>query len=169
MILRIIYWSASIIALASYALLMVIFAISKKDRDIKAFMLLLACMIGWTGSSLLMKMDAVPGFAFWSLMLSSLMIVLPPVTLHFVASLLGYQQGKLKRFLWFFGTVLMVGLNFAGVFVRDRVLVNSSYGMISVGYTIKWPIVFPVAFTLAAVIATFAILKKSVASGKANP
>lgn len=168
MILRVIYWSASIIALASYALLMVIFAVSKKDRNIRSFMLVLACMIGWTGCSLLMKTDAVPGFAFWSLMLSSLMIVLPPVTYHFVANLLGYQQGKLRRFLWFFGTVLMVALNFAGVFVRDRVLNDPGYGMISVGYVINWPIVFVVAFTLAAVAATFAVLKKAVASGKTN-
>jgi hypothetical protein len=78
MILRIAYWSASVIALAAYALLMVIFAISKKDRNIKSIMLVMSCMIGWTGFSLLMKLNAAPGFAFWSLLLTTSMIVLPP-------------------------------------------------------------------------------------------
>lgn len=46
MLSSILFWGVTIIALASYALLLLVFTISKKDRQIKAFMPVLLCLMG---------------------------------------------------------------------------------------------------------------------------
>lgn len=166
--MRIAYWTASMIALAAYALLMVVFSISKKDRNIKSIMLVLACTIGWTMASLLMKLNAFPGYAFWSVVLTTTMIYMPPVVYQFFSNLLGVVVRRLKRTLWLLSTVVMVVLNLFGVFVQDRTLMDAGSGMASVSYTIRWTVVFPAIFILFAVWATFRMVKKCYDAGKVN-
>lgn len=166
--MRIAYWSASMIALCAYALLMVVFAISKKDRNIKCIMLVLTCMIGWTGSSLLMKLDAFPGFTFWSTVLTTAMILFPPVFYQFAGNLLGNILKRYKRALWLIATFALMGMNIAGLFVRDRALVDGGNGMATVRYTVAWPAVFPWLFGLAALFFTFRLVKKTYDAGKAS-
>ncbi len=168
MLLRIVYWSISVIALASYAILLMIFAISKKDRSIKSFMLVLAFLLGWVGASLLMKLNALPGFAFWSMLLTAFMIVVPQVTLNFLTVLLDFEPGRLKRAIWFLLTAVLVGLNFTELYISHRELINLGNGLNTVAYTLNWPVVFPIAFTLVTVIGTMVLLKKAMNSGKAN-
>jgi hypothetical protein len=85
-----------------------------------------------------------------------------------MANLLGHGQRRLKRFLWFISTALLVVLNIFGLFVPDRVLNDLGNGMVSVSYTFRWPFVFPFAFALFAIVANFVLLKKSYDSGKVN-
>jgi len=166
--MRIAYWSASMIALSAYALLMVVFAISKKDRNVKSIMLMLACMIGWTGSSLLMKLNAFPGFAFWGTVLVSAMILFPPLYYQFAGNLLGFPPKRCRRALWMTGTLALLAMNVSGLFIRERLLVNQGNGMVSVHNTFAWPVVFPVAFGLFAIFCTLRLLKKSCDAGKAG-
>jgi len=60
------FWTVPIVALASYCMLMLFFALSQKDRYIRLFMLVLGALIVWTASSLFMKLQLYPGVMFWN-------------------------------------------------------------------------------------------------------
>jgi hypothetical protein len=165
MLSSILFWGVTIIALASYALLLLVFTISKKDRQIKAFMPVLLCLMGWTGSSLLMKLDTAPGFAFWNTLLVSFMLAVPAVVYHFVIVLTNSGKRKVKLF-WYLGTAAVVALNAADVFVGNRTLNIIGDGMVSVGYTVNWTAAIPAVFVLALVLDTVFLLRSSAKAGR---
>ena len=60
------FWGIPIITLATYLLLIFFFAISKKDKAIRAFQPILFALALWSASSLLMKLQLPPGPLFWN-------------------------------------------------------------------------------------------------------
>lgn len=66
MLYRLFFWGIPIGAFCSYMLLLIFFAISKKDKAIKAFQPLLLSLLLWVGGSLLMKLNCYPSVLFWN-------------------------------------------------------------------------------------------------------
>ena len=59
------YAFISIIALVCYVFLLLTFLAAKKNKLIRTFMLVLICMILWTGGSFCMRSTLWPGISFW--------------------------------------------------------------------------------------------------------
>lgn len=59
------YAFISIIALVCYVFLLLTFMAAKKSKLVNVFMLVLVCMILWTGGSFCMRTLLWPGLKFW--------------------------------------------------------------------------------------------------------
>ena len=64
------YAFISIIALVCYVFLLLTFLAAKKNKLIRTFMLVLICMILWTGGSFCMRSTLWPGISFCIICLS---------------------------------------------------------------------------------------------------
>ncbi|MGE4352453.1 MAG: HD domain-containing phosphohydrolase [Oscillospiraceae bacterium] len=69
MVYNLFFWGVPVITLATYLILIFFFAISKKDRAIRAFQPILFALALWSASSLLMKLQLPPGPLFWNKMM----------------------------------------------------------------------------------------------------
>lgn len=66
MLYNIIFWGVPVATLCTYLLLLFFFAVSRKDKAIWAFMLLLVCQVIWSAGSLMMKLQFPPNALFWN-------------------------------------------------------------------------------------------------------
>lgn len=83
--LEIFFWAVPIISLASYCILMLFLSLSKKDKFIRVFMLVLAALILWTASSLFMALQLYPGVLFWDRVMVMGMIAVPFLLYYFIS------------------------------------------------------------------------------------
>lgn len=75
-LLVLIYWGIPIIALTFSLGIFAILALSKKDKMINAFMLMMASMVLWSFATLMMKLSIQPGALFWNrVMVGALMLI----------------------------------------------------------------------------------------------
>lgn len=119
---------------------------AKKDSSIKAFMGLLTAFILWTGGAYLTRLQVYPGTGFWwKVSLTGLFLV--PYMYFLLVFAYTEQKGFFLKNLWGVGTAILVVLNFFDVFMTSPVLSVVDGKAVS-DYSIKWPAVFPILFTL---------------------
>ena len=150
---QIFFWTVPIVALASYCLLMIFFALSQKDKYIRLFMLVLGALIIWTAAALFMKLQLFPGVMFWN----RAMVVGTFLTPFLIYCFVSEFTGTLKvatTVIW--GTIAFgcVIANLLGFVVTDASVITD---IISVnGYQIKTVefvyILGPVAYPIYALM-----------------
>lgn len=119
---------------------------AKKDSSIRAFMGLLTAFILWTGGAYLMRLQIYPGTGFWwKVSLTGIFLV--PYMYFILVFAYTEQRGFFLRSVWGIGTVILVILNLFDVFMTTPVLTVVDGRAIS-DYSIKWPAIVPVIFTL---------------------
>jgi diguanylate cyclase (GGDEF)-like protein/putative nucleotidyltransferase with HDIG domain len=132
--LQIFFWAMPIIALASYILLMLFFSISKKDKLIRIFMLVLASLIVWTASSLFMKMQVYPGPLFWDRSMVVGMVIVPFLLYYFI-SVFTNSLNVFHLTAWGSMTVAAIIVNLLGYVVTSASVITE---MVTVnGYQYK--------------------------------
>jgi diguanylate cyclase (GGDEF)-like protein/putative nucleotidyltransferase with HDIG domain len=119
------FWAVPIIALASYCILMLFFSISKKDKFIRMFMLILASSIFWTASSLFMKMQLYPGPLFWNRMMVAGMVIYPFLLYCFV-SVFTNSSNIFRAAFWGIATIIALIVNFLGLIVTDAYVITNT-------------------------------------------
>ncbi|MDD2553321.1 MAG: diguanylate cyclase [Desulfotomaculaceae bacterium] len=133
-LLQIFFWAVPIIALASYCLMMMFFFLSKKDKFIRVFMLLLAALIVWTASSLFMKMQLYPGVLFWNRAMVMGMLTVPFLLYCFI-SVFTNSINYLQLAFWGVLTVAAVVLNLFGLVVIDAGVLTTTVTEYGISFT----------------------------------
>lgn len=126
------FWGVPIVALISYIFLLIFIMISRKDRPMKAFALVLISLIVWTGSSLLMKMNISPSPLFWNKIM---------LTGAFMASLFMYifigaftnTRDVGRTAIWSLVTVFAITVNLFGLVVTSAEMETAGVFSISSG------------------------------------
>jgi diguanylate cyclase (GGDEF) domain/uncharacterized domain HDIG len=95
------------VALASYCLLLLFFAMSQKDKSISCFMMVLGALIVWNASAVMMQMQAYPGVLFWNRLMVAGTIAVPFLLYYFV-SVFTYSQTLIGIAGW--GTIALISL-----------------------------------------------------------
>lgn len=125
--LQIFFWAMPIIATGSYVLLLVILMISKRDKAMCYYMLLLASLALWSGAALLMRLQLWPGVLFWirvlhcGTLLSSL----------FAYYLIDYYTGSPSRMVnmfWNAAAAFTLIANCMGLVVSQADIIKQSSG-----------------------------------------
>lgn len=124
-LLQLFFWGVPIIALFSYCLLMLFMSISKKDKFISLFMLILAAMIIWTASSLFMKLQLYPGVLFWNKVMVAGMYSVPLLLYYFI-SVFTKTLNKFKYTMWGIMAAVALVVNFLGFVVTDAKVITNT-------------------------------------------
>ena len=114
----IVFWSVPIITLASYCLLLLMFAASYKDKVIKAFFPLLISLILWSMSSLFMKMQLYPSALFWNHVMVSAMAA-SPLALYWFMSVYTNNVNKRLSIFWGVITLAIIAMSMLGLITTD--------------------------------------------------
>jgi len=122
--LQLFFWAVPIVALASYCLLMLFFAISQKDRYIRSFMLVLAALIIWTASTLFMRMQLYPGVMFWNKTMIAGTLTVPFLLYNFV-SIFTNAHNFLRTAIWGFLTVVAIVIDLFGLVITEASVVTN--------------------------------------------
>ncbi len=133
--LEIFFWAVPIIALASYSVLMLFLSLSKKDKFIRIFMLVLAALILWTASSLFMALQLYPGVLFWDRVMVMGMIAVP-FLLYFFISVFTNTFNLFQIVFWGILSGIAMALNLLGYVVIDASVVTRTVSYYGKGYTL---------------------------------
>lgn len=112
------FWVIPIIALGSYCLLLLFMAITRKDRFIRLFMVILTAMIIWTASSLFMKLEIQPSPLFWNHMMVAGMLCVP-VLIYIFVGVFTKTANIFSITVWCLLAVAALVVNFMGLVVTD--------------------------------------------------
>lgn len=119
------FWAVPIVALTSYCILMLCLSLSKKDKFIRIFMLVLAALILWTMSSLFMAIELYPGVLFWDRVMVVGMIAVPYLLYYFI-SVFTNSLNPLSMVLWGVLTAAAFILNLLGLVVIDASVITTT-------------------------------------------
>ena len=131
-----IYWGIPIVSLILSFGIFVILALSKKDRTITTFMLMVASMTIWSFSTLMMKMNITPGTLFWQrTMVAALMLI--PYTGYIFFTVFIHLKRYTSLFFWGLLEVLMQVVNIMGYTTISAQMVAVPYSpFIELQYTL---------------------------------
>nr|WP_122013510.1 HD domain-containing phosphohydrolase [Maliibacterium massiliense] len=147
-----------IIALFCYIFLFMTMLAAKKDRTINAFMLVLGCMILWTGGSFLMRMQMWPNVKFWYDVSNIGLYMLGYAFFNYAFAFVGCKKTFWKHF-WFLTGVLMNVINIStGFFLRYPETVYGAGGEVAFVYTPTWRVAFLFVYCAAVIAHMFALL-----------
>lgn len=120
---QIFFFGVPLAALGSYCLLMLFLVLSEKDRYIRTFMFVLAALIVWTASAVLLRIDVYPGTLFWNrVMVTGMFFV--PVLIYYFVSVLTDSIKKLPLAVMGVSLFLAVIANWRGYVVEDAQLIT---------------------------------------------
>ncbi|MDD4334910.1 MAG: diguanylate cyclase [Desulfotomaculaceae bacterium] len=161
--LEIFFWAVPIISLASYSMLMLFLSLSKKDKSIRFFMLVLAAMIVWTASSLFMALQLNPGVLFWDRVMVMGMIAAPFLLYCFI-SLFTNTVNLFQSVFWGILTVAAMVSNLLGYVVVDASVITTTVTYYGKQYTsIEYDYVLGAAaipmYIFTAILISFIVIK----------
>ena len=120
---QIFFWSVPVLSLITNSFIFIILAISKKDKNIKTFMMFLFVMILWVFSSLSMKLQLYPGTLFWNRIMTAAIIIQPLFYDYFVSVFTNTLQ-KLRLAFWLVLITVMLTANFMGYAITDAHMIK---------------------------------------------
>lgn len=129
------FWSVPIVALASYCLLMLFMSMSRKDKFIRTFMLVLFALIIWTSSSLFMKLQLYPGVLFWNRMMVTATIAVP-ILLYYFVSVFTHSLSVSRTFFWALMAAAAIVLNWLGFVVTDANVITTTTMINGIPYSL---------------------------------
>lgn len=118
------FWVMPIIALTSYGILMLFLSLSKKDKFIRTFMLVLAALTLWTASSLFMGLELYPGVLFWDRIMVLGMIAVPFLLYYFICVFTN-SVNNFQLAVWGIISIAAAVVNFMGLVVIDASVVRN--------------------------------------------
>lgn len=123
--LQLFFWAMPVVATSSYALLLVILLISKRDKAMRYYTLLLASLAVWSISAVFLRLQIWPGVLFWmrTLLCGTLLASL------FAYYLVDFYTGSVSRLanmFWNAATVFMLITNSMGFVVNHAQIIKQS-------------------------------------------
>lgn len=157
------YFSVNITAFCCFALMFVTFVATKKTPEIKAFLLVLADCILWSGSAILMRMQMWPGLNFWYTLSLVALFSMELIFYYFVHTI-SHEKGKFLLILFFVWTLLNMPGTISGLYLPAPVPATLADGSLIFLYEkVTWHLVIPCIMFVAIIGATtwmlFKILK----------
>lgn len=149
-----------ITALFCYLFLLLTFLVSpKREKVIRAFMLLMLIMILWTGGSFAMRMQLWPSVNFWHHVSLLGMMMVASGYYNFVLDYLEEQHSR-GRYLWILVHLLLFIVNcFTGLFIPEPLIVTSG-GSVQFIYHYTWHIYLLLAFILPTLVQIIMIINR---------
>jgi len=131
------------------------FMAAKKNREIRAFLIMIIGFIFWSGGSILMRLQIAPGMVFWYYVSLLALFSLAFLIYNFVYNFANVK-GYFLRTLWAAGTLIILILTPTGIFLGppEPTIVNGSTVYL---YEMNWPIAIPLAFFLCIVVSIMKI------------
>ncbi|MEQ8175555.1 MAG: HD domain-containing phosphohydrolase [Syntrophomonadaceae bacterium] len=168
---QIFFWGVPIIALVSYCLLMLFLAISHKDRYIRTFMLILAAMILWTASALLMKIQMPPGVLFWNRVMVVGTLLVPPLLYYFI-SVFTNSVNRISIGFWAMMSIGTITIDLLGLIITqaavltETILINGhEFRSVAFSYTMGPGAYFVYAIMFAMIVASLIKIRQSIRNG----
>ncbi len=123
--IQLFFWAMPVVATVCYTLLLVIFLISKRDKAMQYFTLLLVSLAIWSSSAVLLRFQIWPGVLFWmramlcAILLSSL----------FAYYLVDFYTGSISRsanMFWNAATAFMLITNGMGLVISQARIIRQT-------------------------------------------
>ncbi len=147
-----------VISLFCYVFLFMTMLAAKKNRVIRAFLLILFSQILWTGGSFFMRMQLWPSVAFWSNISVMGLLVMGYALFHF-AYVYVESRNKLLDGFWLAVTVGMNAVNVpTGFFLNAPEKIVSPDGTTAFVYHPSWTVLFLFLFCTAIIANMFVYL-----------
>lgn len=154
------YAFISIIALVCYVFLFLTFIAAKKNKLIYSFMLVLICMVLWTGGSFAMRILLWPGIKFWY-DVSILGLTLAPYAFFMFSLEFIGMEASLSKKIWLLLVVLSNICNIStSSLLAPPELVQAIDGSIAFIYHITWKVLILYGVTFGVSIQMFYLLWK---------
>ncbi len=173
-LLQLFFTALPTVALASYCLLLLFFTMSQKDKFIRCFMMVLAALILWNASAVMMQLQAYPGVLFWNRLMVAGAIAVPFLLYYFV-SVFTYSVNPISIVIW--GAVALISfvINLLGyVITASQVQLHTVYingfqfKAIEFIYTLG-QIAYPMYFLMFVMIMSILVkVRKSVKNGSSQ-
>jgi diguanylate cyclase (GGDEF)-like protein/putative nucleotidyltransferase with HDIG domain len=152
-LLVLIYWGIPIIALTFSLGIFAILALSKKDKMINAFMLMMASMVLWSFATLMMKLSIQPGALFWNrVMVGALMLI--PYTGYLFFMTFVRMRRRFALMFWGVLEVLMQIVNAMGYTTTAAVMKQVPYSpyveleyTLGIGAYVSYVLIFALLLT----------------------
>ena len=152
------YAFISIIALVCYVFLLLTFMAAKKSKLIHVFMLVLVCMILWTGGSFCMRALLWPGVKFWY-DVSILGLTLAPYAFFLFSQEFVKVDAPFWRKFWLVLIGLANGCNMiTGSLLAPPEMLVAADGAISFIYHTTWKVLFLYGVTFGVSIQMFYLI-----------
>ena len=123
-ILQFLFWAIPIIATGCYLLLLVVFLISKRDKVMHYYTIILSAFAIWSGSSLLMRLQVTPGVLFWS-RLSLCGLFLSPLCIYYLTNYFIACRTPKADMFWNAATSFVIILNVIGFVVSEATITKT--------------------------------------------
>lgn len=154
------YAYISIIALVCYLFLFLTFTAAKKNKLINIFMLVLVCMILWTGGSFAMRALLWPGHKFWY-DISILGLTLAPYAFFLFSLEFVGADAPFSKKIWL---ILALAANICNILTSSLLappeLVTAADGSVAFIYQITWKVLILYGVTFGASVQMFYLLWK---------
>lgn len=164
---NIFYWGVPSLVLIANTILLLILALSKKDKQVSTFMLFMGAMALWPAISLFMKLQLPPGTLFWNRVMVATMLVIPYFAYLFVSHFTAIR----KRILLIVITVVLFLLQIAnalGLIISsaEMVIVNI-YGIdrLELAYSIGVLAIPAFVIIFAILVLTIAMMRSAIKAG----
>ncbi len=151
------YLYINVIALCCYVLMFLTFLAAKKTQEIKAYIIVMAGFILWTGGSVLMRLQMFPGLDFWYYV-SILALFSLAVLIYFFVCSFARVKGYFLKIVWSIGTLILLVVTGFGLILAPPVVDTLANGGIVFRYTMGWPVVIPYLFFFCIVLSIARVL-----------
>jgi len=151
------FLAVNICCLASFTLIFVALIASRTTKPIRAFLVLMFGFMIWEGGAVLMRLQVFPGVPFWYHVSVMALFCLCFLIYIFLCIFMGVKGSFLKIV---FGVTNIIILVFTALdFFLDPPSVINENGKTLFAYTIKWQVIFPFAYFICIVAATFMMFR----------
>ena len=142
MLSQIFFWGIPILSFSFCCIIAFILSLCEKDRLTKAVSPFIYSLMLWSGSTLLMKLQIIPGVVFWNRMMVVAMILVP-LFLFYIVSVFSNQVRRLELLFVGLLSIAMIVINFLGLVVPEASVrltpsADGAYTITEFVYTIGW-------------------------------
>jgi diguanylate cyclase (GGDEF)-like protein/putative nucleotidyltransferase with HDIG domain len=148
-------------ALCCFALMFIAFIAAKKTSEIRAFMVVLADCILWSGGSVLMRLQMWPGMDFWY-DLSLVALFSMELLFYWFVHTFSHQKGRFTLLAIFVGTMAILPGTVTGFFLAPPTPTLQADGDIVFTYSTNWHILIPCLLFVAIISSTVRLLVRLV-------
>lgn len=156
------YIYVNIFAVICFSLMFVAFCAAEKSREMNAWIALLADMAVWAGSSLFMRLEALPSYEFWYYASLLALFSIPFFVYNYI-----YQFANAKysvmRIVWLVATIALLVVSATGCILPPPEISYSPEGKKLFTYSMDWAVSIPVVFCLAIVGSIIPLLRRILA------
>lgn len=152
------YIYINIAAFLCFALMFVAFCAAERSREMRAWLVLLADMVIWSGGTVFMRLNVFPSYEFWYYVSLLALFSIAFLVYNYVYQFANVKNG-LVRMAWFIGTVIILIISATGYFLAPPDVSYNEKGMAVFSYAMDWRIGIPTAFLMLIVLSIMKLFR----------